>query len=58
MALVAVVDLLLDAHGPQGADAAQAEQQLLFEPVLPVAAVEVVRNLPVLFEVGLEVRVE
>ena len=58
MALVAVVDLLLDAHGPQGADAAQAEQQLLFEPVLPVAAVEVVGDLTVFVEIGFVVGVE
>ncbi len=55
MALVAVEHLVLDA---QRADAADAEQDLLLEAVLPVAAVEVVGDLTVLVEVGLEIGVE
>ena len=58
MALVAVVDVVPDAHGTQRADAADAEQDLLLEAVLPVAAVEVVGDLTVLVEVGLEIGVE
>jgi len=58
VSLVAVEYVVFDAQLAQRADTADAEQDLLLEPVLPVAAVEVVRNLPVLFEVGLEVRVE
>ena len=58
VALVAVVDIVLDAQLAQGADTADAEQNLLLEAVLPVAAVEVVGNLAVLLEVGLVVRIE
>ena len=58
VSLVAVIDVVPDAQLAQGADAADAQQDLLLEAVLPVAAVEVVGDLAVLLEVGLEVGVE
>lgn len=49
---------MLDAQCAQCADTADPEQDFLLEAVLPVAAVEVVGDLAVFLEVGLEIRVE
>ena len=56
--LVAVEHLVLDTQFAQGPDAADAQQNLLLEAVLPVAAVEVVGDLTVFFEVVLEIGVQ
>lgn len=58
MSLVAVEHVVLDAQCAQCADTADPEQDFLLEAVLPVAAVEVVGDLAVFLEVGLEIRVE
>ena len=58
MSFVAVVDLRLDSKISQGVDTAYAEKEFLLETVLPVAAVEVVGHLTVLFDIGLIVCVE
>lgn len=55
---VAVEHVVLDAQLAQRADTADAEQDLLLETVLPVAAVEVVGDLAILLEVAFIVRVE
>ena len=58
MALVGVEDLGVDAEGVEGADAADAEQDLLAQPVLGLAAVEPVGDVAqvgrVLVDVGVE----
>ena len=58
MSFVAVVDLRLDSKISQGVDTAYAEKEFLLETVFPVAAVEVVGHLTVLFDIGLIVCVE
>ena len=56
MALVQVEDRRLEPEPAQHADAADAEQDLLPQPVLPVAAVERVGDGPL--RVALDVRVD
>ena len=56
--LVAVVNIVLDAHLAQGTDTTDTEQQLLLQTVLPVTTIEVVGNLTILLEVGLVVRIQ
>ncbi len=58
VSLVAVINLLLDAHLGQRADTAHAQQQLLLQTVLPVAAVKVERDLTILLAVGLVIGIE
>ena len=58
MSFVAMEHIVLDAQCAQCADTADTEQDFLLEAVLPVAAVEVVGDLAVFLEVGLEIRVE
>ena len=58
MALVAVIDLRVEAEMAQGPDAAESEEKLLFEPVLPVSAIELVCDLTVFRSVCLVVSVE
>ena len=58
MALVAVVHLGVDPQLAEGADTAHAQQELLLEPVLPVAAVQVIGHLAVFGDVGLIVGVQ
>ena len=58
VALVGVEHLAVDAEGVEGADAADAEEDLLAEPVLGLAAVEAVGDVAevgrVLVDVGVE----
>ena len=56
--LVAVVNLLLDAHLAQSTDTTDTEQDLLLQTVLPIATIEVVGDRTVLIEVQLVVGVE
>ncbi len=58
MPLVTMVHLRTNAEVTQRADTAQSQQQLLLQPVLPIASVEMVGNLTVLRNVRLIVRVE
>ena len=58
VSLVAMVDLRIDAEIPEGSDAADAEQELLLQTVLPVAAVEVIGHLTVLRRVRFIVSVK
>ena len=58
VALVAVVNLLFDTYGTECADTTDTEQQLLFQTVLPVAAVEVVSDAAIVLAVELVVGVE
>ena len=58
VALVAVEHVVLDAQFAQRADTADAQQNLPLQAVLPVAAVEVVGNLTILFEVVLVVGIQ
>ncbi len=56
--LVAVVEICLDAQFIEHEHAADAEQIFLFDAVLPVAAVELMRNLTVEFRVAVKICVE
>ena len=58
VALVVVIDLGMQAQRTQGAHAADAQQELLLQAVLPVATIELVRDLAVLGDVGLVVGVQ
>ena len=58
VALVAVVNLLLDTHLCEGADTTDAEQDLLLQTVLPIATIEVVSYLTILLQVSLVVGIE
>ena len=58
MALVIMVDCGIETQGAQGPDSSYSEEQLLLEPVLPVPSVELVRNLLVLRDIVLKVRIE
>ena len=56
--LVRVEDLRLEAHGLQGPDAADAEEDLLADAVLGVAAVEPVGHQPAVRGVPVDVAVQ
>ncbi len=58
VSLVQVPHRRLDADGPEGPDAAKAQDQLLLDPRLLVAAVQPRREVPVPRRVLLEARVE
>ncbi len=58
MPLIVVKDLRTDAEGPESADTAYAQKQLLLEPVFPVSAIEMIGYLPVIGPVGLKIGVE
>ena len=55
--LVAVIDIFLDAQFLQRQHSADTQKNLLFDTVLPVAAVKLVRDLAVPFAVQLVVRI-
>ena len=55
---IAMIHIGLNAQRAQGTDAAHTEQHLLFQPIFPVAAVELVRHLPVFGQIVLIIRIE
>ena len=58
VALVAMVDILRDAELAQGNHAADAQQYLLLQTVLPVAAIELPRDRTVVLAVEFVVRIK
>jgi hypothetical protein len=56
--LVQVVGMDLKAEGSQDADAADAEDDFLFEPVCVVAAVQVIGQPPVFLGVLIQLRIQ
>ena len=58
VALVQVISVNLESERPQNSDAADAEDDFLFEPVGVVAAIQVMGEGAVFFGILIEVRVE
>ena len=58
MTLVAMGNVLRDMQRLERPHTADTQQNLLFEPVLPIAAVQVMRHPAILLEIGLVIGVE